>query len=233
VLNDVHYIVNKGDNIAQSRSTNYSIRISKDKNLEFLIRDSSNQAQRVTSSFVIPVDHWTFIAIYFDYESDLVYMWNDPLLDAVDTLIFDVDYFENDDPLAIGAWYTSAGGESTVKDFQGRIDDVRISTRLNDVLVTSISDNRNPIPGSFVLNQNYPNPFNSSTLISFELNFVSPVSLDIFDIRGRKIKNVFRSSLPVGKHEVRFTAENLATGIYLYRLSTPNFSQVQKMVIFK
>ena len=233
VLNDVHYLINKGDNIAQSRTTNYSLRISNNKELEFLVRDSSNQAQRVTSSFSIPVNQWTFVAVFFDYESDIVYMWNDPSSDPVDTLTFDVDFFANDDPLAIGTWYTSAAGGSTVKDFQGGIDDVRISNRINDVLVTSTSENRNPVPDIFVLNQNYPNPFNSSTLISFLLPFASHVELDVFDIRGRKVENLVRSTLHRGKHEIRFGTSDLATGVYLYRLSTPNFNQIKKMILFK
>jgi hypothetical protein len=233
VLNDVHYLINKGDNIAQSRTTNYSLRIANNKELEFLVRDSSNQAQRVTSSFSIPVNQWTFVAAFFDYESDIVYMWNDPFSDPVDTLTFDVDFFANDDPLAIGTWYTSAAGSSTVKDFQGGIDDVRISNRINDVLVTSISENRNPVPDIFALNQNYPNPFNSSTLISFELTYALPVELDVFDLRGRKVKTLIQKTLQRGKHEIRFVAEDLSTGVYIYRVSTPKLSQQKKMILFK
>jgi hypothetical protein len=233
VLNDVHYIINKGDNLPESRTTNYALRISKENNLEFLIRDASNQAQRVTSSFIIPLDQWTFIAVFIDYESKKVYMWNDKFSNPIDTLDFNFEFFANDDPLSIGTWYTSASGGSSVKDFQGRIDDVRISNQLNDVIITHISKPHNSGPNTHIINQNYPNPFNSGTQISIELAYTEHVLLDVFDIRGRKVRTLINTTLNRGKHEIHFEPENLSSGVYVYRLKTPSFSQIKKMVLFK
>ena len=64
LLNDVHFIITKGDNHENPMTTNYALRISKAMNLEFLIRDASNKAQTAASSFTIPLNQWTFVAVF-------------------------------------------------------------------------------------------------------------------------------------------------------------------------
>jgi len=130
----VHFIVIKGDQFPTPKTTNYSLRISETKNLEFLIRDANDRAQRVTSSFAIPLNQWTFVAAFYDFQAKKVYMWNDPPpCGAVDTLNFNQAIFSNNAPLTIGAWYRSDPASPSINDFEGRIDEVRISGRLQDL----------------------------------------------------------------------------------------------------
>ncbi len=90
------------------------------------------------------------------------------------------------------------------------------------------------LPLSPKLAQNYPNPFNPLTKIEFELNTSSEVSLQIYDVTGRKVKSLLANRLlPSGKQEVVFDATDLPSGIYFYRLITPKYSETKKMILTK
>lgn len=89
------------------------------------------------------------------------------------------------------------------------------------------------IPMTFRLEQNYPNPFNPVTSIRFSLPAKSDVKLEIFDIAGRKICDVVNGVLEAGEHQVNFRMDNLASGIYIYRLKANNFVDSKKMILLK
>jgi len=99
-------------------------------------------------------------------------------------------------------------------------------------LVTAVpeTDNR---PTNFSLNQNYPNPFNARTTILFELENSSPVLLEIFDITGAKVKTLVDEFLPAGSHDITWNADEVASGVYFYKLSTSNSSQTRQAVLIK
>lgn len=89
------------------------------------------------------------------------------------------------------------------------------------------------IPDEFYLNQNYPNPFNPSTKIPFGLNQESEIRLEIFDILGRKVQTLISDKYPAGSHTISFRANNLASGVYLYRIITKNNVSTKKMILIK
>jgi len=95
------------------------------------------------------------------------------------------------------------------------------------------------IPQTISLLQNYPNPFNPVTTIRFTLSTEALVSLQVYDIVGRKVAELIRSRLMnEGKHEVEFDASNLSSGVYFYRLSvTPwgklSYRETKKMFLLK
>jgi len=77
------------------------------------------------------------------------------------------------------------------------------------------------LPRSLHLLHNYPNPFNPSTIIGFDLSTTSGVTLTVFDIQGRRIRDlIVNQEFPSGKHEIRFEGGGLASGTYLYRITT-------------
>ena len=89
-------------------------------------------------------------------------------------------------------------------------------------------------PVKFELNQNYPNPFNPSTQIRFGITEASNVGLKVFDIQGREVATlVDNKQMEVGYHNVKFDAKNLASGIYIYKLTTGNHSISKKMQLMK
>ncbi|MEQ8523412.1 T9SS type A sorting domain-containing protein [Gracilimonas sp.] len=96
------------------------------------------------------------------------------------------------------------------------------------------SEQLTDVPTQISLNQNYPNPFNPSTVISYQLAGNSLVRLEVFDVTGRKVAvlvNGVRKA--AGTHEVTFDAENLASGVYFYRLETAGQTLTQKMLLVK
>jgi len=94
------------------------------------------------------------------------------------------------------------------------------------------------LPEKPALDQNYPNPFNPSTEIGFELPKPSFVSLDVFDVLGRKVLTLISERLAAGSKRVQWNGRNntgaeVASGVYFYRLRTGNHIEVKKMVLLK
>ncbi|MEA2030065.1 MAG: FlgD immunoglobulin-like domain containing protein [candidate division Zixibacteria bacterium] len=92
--------------------------------------------------------------------------------------------------------------------------------------------------GRFTLAQNHPNPFNPSTTIKFQLPSKSFVELSIYDVLGRKVKNIVHETVPAGAHSVIWdgcneSGEYVGSGIYFYRLSSGDFVESKKMLLLK
>ncbi|MBN2425082.1 MAG: T9SS type A sorting domain-containing protein [Calditrichaceae bacterium] len=86
----------------------------------------------------------------------------------------------------------------------------------------------------YILKQNYPNPFNPGTTIRYFLPEKSKVTLEVFDITGRKVKILTDTEASVGEHTINFDGSDLSSGIYFYRLITSNgFMQNKKMLLLK
>jgi peptidoglycan/xylan/chitin deacetylase (PgdA/CDA1 family) len=97
-------------------------------------------------------------------------------------------------------------------------------------------------PLEFVLQQNYPNPFNPSTTIRFNIpnhnTGLTNVNLTIYDLLGKKVKTLIKTSFTTGRYEVKWDARNDAglevpSGIYIYRFRTDNFSHSKNMMLLK
>jgi len=86
-------------------------------------------------------------------------------------------------------------------------------------------------PADFRLFQNYPNPFNPETRITFHTSEESHVRLSVYNIAGQRIATLVNSRLPKGRHDIRFSGNNLPAGIYFYRLKTANHTATNKMIL--
>ncbi|MFH1527908.1 MAG: T9SS type A sorting domain-containing protein, partial [Bacteroidota bacterium] len=127
--------------------------------------------------------------------------------------------------------YYSAVKIDTAKPYLKRIFQLRrCETPMN--IVTSVEDERE-IPAQFTLSQNYPNPFNPSTIIKFEIERKSLVTLKIYDILGKEVAVLINEEKYPGKYRVKFNAGRLAGGIYFYTLKTAGFYQTKKLVLLK
>ncbi|MBD3232938.1 MAG: T9SS type A sorting domain-containing protein, partial [candidate division Zixibacteria bacterium] len=80
---------------------------------------------------------------------------------------------------------------------------------------------------------NHPNPFNEKTTISFDLMGDSRVNLSIYNIAGQKIVELIDGSLNSGTHKVTFDAENLASGVYFYKISTEYEVTTKRMTLLR
>jgi len=88
-------------------------------------------------------------------------------------------------------------------------------------------------PQKMQLHQNYPNPFNPSTQIEFSLSEATNVSLDIYTIVGQHVSTLVNRNLNAGEHQVSFDGSSLSSGVYIYRLTTDNYSEVRQMTLIK
>jgi hypothetical protein len=90
------------------------------------------------------------------------------------------------------------------------------------------------IPQTAELFQNYPNPFNPETRISYQMHTDALVELDVFNLRGERVRQLVREHQSAGRHEIVFNGTNLPSGMYVYRLSVNNsMISAQKMVLSK
>ncbi|MBS1494138.1 MAG: T9SS type A sorting domain-containing protein [Bacteroidetes bacterium] len=89
------------------------------------------------------------------------------------------------------------------------------------------------VPKEFKLNQNYPNPFNPVTKISYSVPKASFMELNVYDISGRLVKNLFSGNSQAGNYEVHFNGESLASGIYICRMNSENYTNAIKMILVK
>jgi hypothetical protein len=104
-----------------------------------------------------------------------------------------------------------------------------------NVIYTSISGiaGENLNIRQFNLQQNYPNPFNPTTTINYSLPKAGQVKLTIYNIIGSKVATIVDEYKPAGNYSVQFNASNLASGIYLYRLESGNYSAAKKFILMK
>ncbi len=89
------------------------------------------------------------------------------------------------------------------------------------------------LPDRFVLNQNYPNPFNPATLITFSVPQTSNVRFDVYTVSGQLVQTLVNETMSAGNLTVKFSGETLSSGVYIYRLTTPEFSEARMMSLVK
>ncbi|MCF6270385.1 MAG: ammonia-forming cytochrome c nitrite reductase subunit c552 [Melioribacteraceae bacterium] len=109
---------------------------------------------------------------------------------------------------------------------------------LNDVIdkvefiVTGIDDSP-AIIKEFALFQNYPNPFNPSTIIKYQIFKSSKVTIEVFDILGKKITTPVDKYQTTGSYQIKFEASNMPAGVYFYRMKAGAFESAKKLILLK
>ena len=93
-------------------------------------------------------------------------------------------------------------------------------------------------PTDFMLHQNYPNPFNAETVIPFSLGREMNVRLDVFDMRGRKLRTLVNALFAPGRHRVIWDGKSddgvpVASGSYIYRIRTSDRLLSKRMTLVK
>ncbi len=87
------------------------------------------------------------------------------------------------------------------------------------------------LPLQTTLVGNYPNPFNPNTVIRYQLSAASDIQLTVYNMLGQKVQTLVNGRQNGGKYSVPFDANDLASGVYLYRLSTGNGAVLTKKMI--
>lgn len=96
--------------------------------------------------------------------------------------------------------------------------------------VNQISGN---LPEKFLLEQNYPNPFNPNTNIRYTIEEAGYTSLTVYNSVGIELSALISENLQAGSYSAEFNAENYPSGVYYYKLTSGDFTQVKKMILLK
>ncbi len=94
-------------------------------------------------------------------------------------------------------------------------------------------DSHGYLPAQFALQQNYPNPFNPTTSVAFELGEPGHTVLKIFNLRGQQLATQIAGQLPAGRHTVTINGSGLASGVYIYQLTSGSFRASKKMILLR
>ena len=96
-----------------------------------------------------------------------------------------------------------------------------------------LSTEEDVVASTFALERNYPNPFNPTTQIEYTLPERSQVTLQIFNNLGQNVSVLVNEQKSAGYHRATFNASGLSSGIYMYKLTTPSFTETKKMLLIK
>ena len=88
-------------------------------------------------------------------------------------------------------------------------------------------------PGRFSLNQNYPNPFNPTTKITYHIQKSGQVELALFNMLGQKIQTLVNESKQPGDYSFELNGQNLASGVYFYKMTQNGQSMTRKLILMK
>jgi len=89
------------------------------------------------------------------------------------------------------------------------------------------------IATDYTLMQNYPNPFNPTTNISFAIANAGFVTLKVYDILGKEVAVLVNENLDKGLHKATLNGNDLASGVYIYRLQADNFVDTKRFILMK
>jgi hypothetical protein len=105
---------------------------------------------------------------------------------------------------------------------------------VKDTASISVEEDKNlSISNTYELYTNYPNPFNSSTKIMYSIPNSTFVTVNIYDIFGRKIESLVSKFQKADTYSIEFNAGNLSSGIYFYRLQTGEYTDTKKLILKK
>jgi len=117
------------------------------------------------------------------------------------------------------------------------IGTIPVTLTVDSTIAIGIDESESPLK-AFALEQNYPNPFNPTTTIVYELPLQSNVTLTVYDVTGRRVRELLSGIRPAGRHAAVWNGTDdadrpVATGVYFYRLVAGDFDRTRKMVLLK
>ena len=105
-----------------------------------------------------------------------------------------------------------------------------------DVSIDEVVEFISQIPIKFL--KNYPNPFNPTTTISFEIAEKGKTEIEIFNVKGQKVKTLLNENLEAGNHSIVWNGKNdeeqhVSSGMYFYKISVNGNQKTNKMLMLK
>ena len=105
--------------------------------------------------------------------------------------------------------------------------------KVNSVVTSVEKMSKAAVPKEFLLFQNFPNPFNPLTSIGFSLPFSCKVSVTVYNQLGQQVASIADRVYSAGTYWLNFNANNLASGVYFYRIKAGLYFQTKKMILMK
>lgn len=137
--------------------------------------------------------------------------------------------------------FTINGLVKSTKDYiqtmpSPRLKEVSSSERFTVLVVPNTivnnEEEKNEIT-RFSLAQNYPNPFNPTTSITYSVSETGPVQISVYNVMGQKVADLVNEIKATGNYKVKWDATGQASGIYYYRLNTPEQVITRQMTLIK
>ena len=127
-----------------------------------------------------------------------------------------------------------SAGETIVGEFGNESISLAVVSIPDLSVIPTSSEVLDDLPKEFGLSQNYPNPFNPSTTISYALPKASDVSIEVFNILGKRVASLVNQRKSAGNYSTQFQASNLSSGVYFYTLRiNGKVLKSQKMLLIK
>jgi hypothetical protein len=104
---------------------------------------------------------------------------------------------------------------------------------VSDAAIQKLSVSGELLPVVYALEQNYPNPFNPNTTIKYSISKDGLVKLTVYNLLGEEVALLVNAQQKAGVHEINFEAAGLASGVYIYRLVSENFTASKKLMLIK
>jgi hypothetical protein len=135
-------------------------------------------------------------------------------------------------------WTAPTGGAGTVKLYLTGMQGSSMSGANTSIILTATEQTTGigeeiQMPNRFYILSNYPNPFNANTRINFTTPIAEKVRIEIYDINGRKIVNIFDSYIDAGDHSIIWDAAANPSGIYFCRMITSTKILTRRIVLLK
>ncbi len=214
-----------------------------DRSLRFLYEIAdADRVVEITASIVsgqesLPVELTAFDALVF--EGDVQLNW--ATASETNNARFEVEYQFEEGVFETMGFVAGAGTTIESQLYSFTVDGLaagRYGFRLKQVDYDGTFDYSDVVyvdllPQQHSLQQNYPNPFNPQTHIAFQLPAAREVTLEVFDLLGRRISVLVNGVLEAGDHAVTFNAGDLPNGTYMYRLTAGEFVEMKSMVLLK
>ena len=104
--------------------------------------------------------------------------------------------------------------------------------------VSDVKIAQNSIPTEFALYQNFPNPFNPTTTIKYDLAQKSMVTITIYDMLGKQVRNLVQNQQVPGHHSIIWDSRDnignfVCSGVYFYKIQAGSFLQTRKMILIR
>jgi hypothetical protein len=138
--------------------------------------------------------------------------WSEEVVGPIDARYIKIIFISSNQNTWAGLWES---------EFWGHL---KIPTNLEDEETT---------PTAFVLDQNYLNPFNPSTMIQVHLPKNTHMRLVVYNLLGEFITELANAEFSTGTYEFNFEARDLSSGIYVYRIESPDFTISKKMILMR